>query len=127
MTIPAPANTTCDIYRTGRAPPASPDVAGVSCRLTGSYYLGLEHGEGDPGILKYSHVMLVDVNTDIRDGYSLGGILGGAAAPDSVYVPDKSGVLYNVIFVERRNRGTSSDHKRVYLARTQPSWPATGL
>jgi hypothetical protein len=127
MSLPVKANLTCDIYRFGRSPPSSPDVPGVPCYLRGSYYAGLEHGEGDPTNLKYSHVMLVDVNTDVRDAYNLGQVVANAS--DSVFIPagapSGTAVQYVVIFVERHNRGTSQDHKRVYLSRgTVSNWTA---
>jgi hypothetical protein len=124
MTLPVKANTTCDIYRTGRAPPTAPDVGGVPCYLLGNYYAGLEHGEGDSTTLKYSHTMLVDVSTDVRDGYVTGVI---NSVYDTAYVPDKTGVGYNVVFVERK-RVATGDFKKVYLARKAPAWPnTTGL
>ena len=45
MTLPLPANTTCDIYRNANAPPAAPDVAGVSIALIAVYGQGLEEQE----------------------------------------------------------------------------------
>jgi hypothetical protein len=124
MAFPGLPNTTCDIYRSGGGLPASPDVAGVSCRLSGNYARGVDTGEGDPDTLKFTHVLLVDVSVDVRDSYSLGAISSGA---DAVWVPDKNGVRYDVIFVERRLRGTALDHKRVYLVRRPPTWPSDDI
>jgi hypothetical protein len=124
MAIPLAPNTTCDIYRTGHAPPAAPDVAAVRCRLGADYGAGLEHGEGDSPDLKFTHTLLVDVATDVRDGYDAGTV-GGTA--DTVYVPDKTGTAWTVVFVERRQRGTPQDHLKVYLVRRQPSYPTQEL
>src|SRR5262245_48661802 len=120
MALPLAPNNTCDIYRSGNAPPASPAVAAVPCYFQGRYARGLEAGEGDSDALKFTHLMLVDLAADVRDAYGLGMI---GATFDAVYVPDQNGVKYNVVFVERRNRGLPGDHQRVYLARNAPGWP----
>jgi hypothetical protein len=117
MPLPVKTNTTCDIYRVGRLPPLAPDVTGVACYLSASYYKGLEHGEKDSAQFKYDHVMLVDLTVDIRDSYNTGSV----GNPDQVFIPNHNGVIYAVVFVERRGWGTPFDHKRVYLSRTRPS------
>jgi hypothetical protein len=121
VSIPGPANTTCDIYRAGNAPPAPPDVAAVPCRFDPDYRRGLEKGEGDT-VGKFSAVLVVDLGTDVRDDYN-----GGSYGPnaDLVVVPSQVGMAYNVRFVERRGRGTPHDHLRVYLVRSAVSWPTT--
>jgi hypothetical protein len=124
MALPVQPNTTCDIYRSGNAPPASPDVAGVVCLLKADYGLGLERGEGDSASKKYSHKMLVDCATDIRDAYDAGTI--GANA-DTVYIPDKNGVAYKVVYVEIAAAGSAASHKRVFLSRKGPTWPSSNL
>jgi hypothetical protein len=111
-------NTTCDVYRSGRAPPAAPDVSGVLAYLVGSYYKGLEHGEKDAASFRYSHLLLVELTADLRDDYDAG---SQAGTEDHVWIPDKNGVNYKVIFVERRCRGAVGDCKRVYLARQSPT------
>src|SRR5262245_4527836 len=120
MSMPVTPNTTCDIYRTGNAPPAAPDVAAQACHLTADFYTGTEHGEGDATARRYSHVLLVGPGVDIRDDYNLG-VMG--ANFDNVYVPDQNGTRFSVIFVERKLAGTPHDHKKVYLARWAPAWP----
>jgi hypothetical protein len=40
MALPVPTNTTCDIYRSGNAPPNTPDVAGVAVSLAPIYLQG---------------------------------------------------------------------------------------
>jgi hypothetical protein len=110
-----PPNTTCDIYRTGNAPPAAPDVAGVQCYLE-------ERGRNikPTAAFKYSHIMHVAKNVDIRDGYN-------ATQLDSVYIPDKTGTQYVVILATRTGLGTSVDHKVVYLDRQKPTWPSDNV
>jgi hypothetical protein len=61
---------------------------------------------------------------DIRDGYT--GFLS-QLVQDSVYVPDKNGTHFVVIFVERVDRGTPHEHKRVFLDRQVPAWPTDNL
>jgi hypothetical protein len=124
MALPVSANTTCDIYRAGRAPPAAPDVAGVKCFLSADYSRRMETGEGDPSSYHYTHTMLVDSGTDVRDA------LANFTQPgvgDSVYVPDQTGTPFVVRCVERCGRGTGMDLKKVYLDRRLPSWPTNNL
>jgi hypothetical protein len=125
MKLPVKANTTCDIYHGSNAPPNAPDVAGVPGYLTASYYGALEHGEGDGNFGRTTHIMLVDLNTDIRDSYSLGGSQG---SPDMVYIPNKTGTQFEVQFVVRKRIG--QDYKIVYLQRyatSGPAWPTSNL
>ncbi|MBM3997052.1 MAG: hypothetical protein FJ303_23305 [Planctomycetes bacterium] len=124
MAIPVAPNTTCDIYRSGNAPPAAPDVAGVACFLK-SEWLGSNQA-GDRGVPLYTwtHIMLIDVSVDIRDGY-LGA--NAFAAQDNVYIPDKNGTRFVVTFIERVQRGTLQEHKRVFLDRQTPNWPSNDL
>ena len=126
MALPMKTNTTCDIFSNAGGPGGSPRVAGVACFLKPAYYQGLEHGEGDGASLHYDHILFVDASVDVRDSYSLG-LIVGMNAFDTVYVPDHTGTKFNVIFVERRNRGLPGDHKRVYLQRGTPAWPTTNL
>ena len=79
--------------------------------------------------LVWSHYIDVTDTVDVRDGYGTGapGQNVGAAA-DTLYIPDKnSGVRYSVAEVRRIGRGTAVDHKRVYLIRTQVTWPSNDL
>jgi hypothetical protein len=125
MALPIAPNTTCDIYRVGVAPPAAPSVAGVPCFLKADWRAGQEAGDRPgSGALNWTHVMLVDVSVDIRDVYA------GQVAPapqDSVYVPDQNGTRFLVMFIERVQRGSSQEHKRVYLERQLPVWPTNEL
>ena len=126
MSLPVSANTTCDIYRSGNAPPAAPNVAGVACHLRPDWRAGQEQGTraGLPAGLTWTHVLLVDVSVDIRDRY-IGTLTD--MVQDSIWVPDKNGTKFVVTFVERVGRGTASDHKRVYVDRAAPTWPTNEI
>jgi hypothetical protein len=123
MALPVPPNTTCDVYHGGGAPPTPPDVSGVVCHLEADFRRRNETGEGDGVTWRFTHVMLVPLEADIRDSYDSGS--GGTT--DWVYVPDQSGTPFVVRFVERRNRGTAADHKRVYLDRKIALWPTSEI
>jgi hypothetical protein len=121
MALPVAANTTCAIYRAGHAPPASPDVAAVPCHLGSSFHKRKHIGENMPWQVRFTHILTVDLNTDIRDDWQnfVTGI-SGSNQEDIVYIPDQNGTAFKVIFVERRGQGTPTDHKRVYLHRDNP-------
>jgi hypothetical protein len=117
--LPVPANTTCDIYRSASAPPAAPDVAGVSCYLA-------PKGQSTLTTPYYTHVLLVPQGTDLRDDYVAGdftGVNGG----DHVWIPDKNGTRFDVILVRRVGRGTSVDHLMALVKRSSEPWPTQNL
>jgi hypothetical protein len=121
MALPVTPNTTCDIYHNpGATPPAAPDVSGARIHLVGDYHRYLDAGEGD-STWKFTHVALVELDLDIRDPYDFGN--PAFVTYDTIWVPDLNGTAYVVQFVERVGRGTSVDHKRVYLLRDIPPWP----
>jgi len=124
MPLPIPPNTTCDIYRDGNSPPAAPDVAGVPCYLVADYGRHTESGEGDPMEFRFTHTMLVTLDTDIRDGYTIGAQTG---TQNSVWIPDQNGTQFYVRFVEVKARGTPGAHKKVYLDRLLPTWPTDNI
>jgi hypothetical protein len=125
MSLPLPGNTSCDVYRFGNAPPASPDVAGVAGQLSADYERRMETGESEVAAVRYTHVLLVDLQADLRSG--TGSAYTAPLNGDTVYVPDKNGTPFRVVFVERKGRGTAFDHKRVYLDRRAPTWPTSNL
>src|SRR5215472_10576403 len=100
MSIPTQPNTTCDVYRNGNTPPSTPDVASVSCFLRPDFARGrfIQASE-----VSWTHTVLVDVSVDVRDGYAG---QSTETQQDSVYVPDKAGTKFNVIFCELAQRGT---------------------
>lgn len=121
MALPVAKNSTCDIYRVGNTPPADPDVAGVASRLLPRFVGGQEAGERAVASIIWTHEMWVESSVDIRDGYS-----GNSAFTDedNVYIPDKNGTKFKVVFVEIINRGEATEYKRVFLDRHLPTWPA---
>jgi hypothetical protein len=124
MPLPLPPNTTCDIYRGGAGPPDPPSVAGVVCHLQAALLDAPMAGPAAESPLRFTHRMLVALNTDIRDRYDAGSALGLA---DQVYIPDRAGTAFKVVFVDRPYRGTSYDVKRVFLDRRVPTWPSEQL
>jgi hypothetical protein len=124
MTLPISPNATCDIYRAGASPPAAPATAGAACFLQADWRGGNEAGDREVNTLAWTHVMLVDVSVDIRDAYT--GHMT-STAQDTIYVPDQSGTAFKVMFIERVQRGTPQEHKRVFLDRQTPSWPTNEL
>ena len=89
MSLPLPGNTTCDVYRFGNAPPATPDVAGVVCHLSADYERRMETGESEVAAVRYTHVLLVDLQADLRSG--TGSAYTAPLNGDTVYVPDRNG------------------------------------
>jgi len=123
MATAVAANTTCDIYRNGHAPPEVPAVAGVRCFLLGDYERRMNTGEQEQASLRFTHVLLVDAATDIRDGISAFIPIGGE---DSVYVPDQNGTRFRVVFVELQGRGCLPVAKRyTSIATNRPGPPTT--
>jgi hypothetical protein len=119
MAVPY-TNTTCDVYRSGHAPPAAPDVAGLPCALVPKGASVLTSGQ-------YTHLLLVAPNADVRDDYNPGALAAGPNA-DRVYVPDRTGTLFLVVLVRRKGRGTALDHKEVLLVREGGvTWPNDNL
>jgi hypothetical protein len=127
-------NTTCDIYRNAHSPPAAPDVAAVPILLEPDFRSSHEAATiSSSTSSRWTHQALCDVSTDIRDGYQGPG--GGSQAgqevvpsgQDHVWVPDKNGTPFEVIFVERVGQGTDGDCLRVFLQRKAPTWPTSNL
>lgn len=118
--LPFPADTTCDIYRAGNAPPSAPNMAGVVSHLVPCFERGREAGEGEAAALHFTHLLYVELATDMRDDFGEYSVTGNA---DTVYVPDQSGIPLQVVFVERVGRGGPQECKKVYLDRKLPTWP----
>jgi hypothetical protein len=120
MALPVAANVSVDIYRNGTGPMDPPALDGVPGFLQPAY------DQAAAG--QYTHVLLLAPDVDVRDGYRGAGVT--PAGFDHVYYPAATGpteTKFNVVFVERVQRGTAQDHKRVYLDRQQPSWPTDDL
>ncbi len=112
-------NTTCDIYYSPNVPPAAPDVAGQACALVARFEQGSESSEGDQ-TFRWTHLLYLDADVDVRDSYP-------NTPAHRVYVPDKNGTGFDVVFVELVNRGTPAKYKRVFLDRRSVTFPTNEL
>jgi hypothetical protein len=126
-------NTTCDVYRNGNAPPSNPDVAGVKILLTPDFATAHAAAIAQSSTIdRWTHLALMPPATDVRDGYAGAGNgpVGSESQPtgqDFVWIPNKNGTKFGVVFVERFGLGTGQDCKRVYLQRYAPPWPTNNL
>lgn len=102
-------NTSADVYHAGHAPPSAPDLGEVQGHLRESWQRGLAVSESHPAAL-WTATFDVPLDTDLRDGWP------GLPAP-TVYIPNRDGQKYTVVFVERRRQRAGGDFKRVYLRR----------
>ena len=117
---PRPANnTTCDVYLDPNVPPAAADSAAVACHLSPDFRGGSEGSEGDVN-LRWTHVLSCAPNVDVRDSYPNNPV-------NRVYVPDKTGTGFDVVFVELVGRGQADKYKRVFLDRRAPTFPTNEL
>ena len=119
MALLMPSNVTADVYRTGRAPPAAPDVVGVKVYLK-------PMGASTLTSTQYTHVMYCDPATDVRDNFTATGAWSGSSC-DHVYIPDKNGTGFSVVLVRRLGRGTAGDMLECLLFRGNPTWPTSNL
>ena len=114
----APGSNTADVY-----------ISGGAARSTGNLInLQPAFAEGGHGLTvantRYTHIAIFAPDVDVRDAYNEGTVGTG----DVVYVPQNSGgTPFRVVFVERVGKGTSGDHKRVYLNRQTAPWPTNNL
>src|ERR1700730_2529128 len=104
MTLPVVTNNTCDIYRAGNAPPAAPDVAGVQIFLKPDWLGSHNKGFYNDSAFIWTHIMFVAPTTDSRDKFQ-----GSMTSSDldTVWIPDKNGTRFKVIFVQRISEGTA--------------------
>lgn len=117
--VPTP-NATCDIYRFNNLV-NPPDVAGVPCNLKPDFRAGQRAGDRGNTSLTWTHVMLLAMDVDIRDGYS--GTNSNNSLADFVYFgPRNTATMYRVVFIEKVD-----DYKRVYLDRNVPNWPSNDV
>ena len=123
MSLPtAFLTTTFDLYRPFGA--GTPVATGIACRLVPDLARGRGTGSAS-GTLIWTHYIDVDDSVDIRDGCTRAGGIDapGFADGDEVRIPDSSGSIYTVVWVEMRGRGTAGQFKRAYLLRDTPIWP----
>jgi hypothetical protein len=114
--LPIAANTTFDLYRGGSGPPSAPTVAGSAGYFEVAMPQALAVARHVDAWQRFTHRLLVDLAIDVRDLFDGNSLAAGD--PDRVYIPDRTGVRYRVVFVERRLRGTAFDHLCVHLSRT---------
>lgn len=108
-------NTTLDYFEDGHLPPDDePDLASIPGFIDGDFM------RGNLGIdkLHWTHVLQVGCNVEIQTDDS---------AANHVYVPDKDGTCFEIIFIEMLNRGRAGSFKRVFLERKSISWPSEQL
>jgi hypothetical protein len=134
MALPMPPNVTVDVYRT--ANPGSPYTLGTPGPVGVRGYLKPALATGRHGTaswLKWTHVLYLPPDTDVRDAYhsQLDPARDNARA-DTITLKDSTTpakkTAFYVVFVEAALRGTALAHLRVYLDRFQPSaWPTDAL
>lgn len=117
MPLPAGNQTTVDVYRAGGGPPSAPDLSGVQGVLRCVFPHGHEPAEGIGGAA-HTHIFDTALDNDIRDGAQTPGTPGN----DILYVPDKDGTPFDVIYV-----GKVGDIRRCWLMRGSVSYPTSNL
>jgi hypothetical protein len=132
MGMPIKTNTTCDIYRSSHTPPAAPDVAGVSINLESTF--------GPPRMSatvnsstgsRWTHLALCEITVDIRgrlqrQHHRWPGHVHGDVR-QHLCTGQKNGAKFEVVFVERVGYNSGQDFFRVYLQRSNPTWPTQNL
>jgi hypothetical protein len=133
MALVIPTNVSVKIYRT--ANPAAPYTLGaLSATVKGVIYPKAHAGRfGSATWLKWTHLILLQPTTDIRDAYNsqLDPARDNTIA-DTVIILDlttpTTKTAYYVVFVERIGKGVRGDHIRAYLDRFQPNvWPTDSI
>ena len=108
-------NTTCDYFEDGHLPETdSPDLAAVPIFLDGDFM----RGNLGIGKLRWTHLLKVRGNVEI---------LTADSPANHVYVPNKEGTCFEIVFVEVLERGKAGSFKRVYLERKSIPWPSEQL
>ena len=115
MSLPMPANVTCDIYHGGNTPPGPPDVAGAAAYLEEDFSNLKPHDESVVCLVAPARL---EATVDVRDNYN------GVSAGSALFVPNQTGTKFQVQAVARVGRGTALDHKIVYLLRSVVTWPS---
>ena len=108
-------NTTCDYFEDGHLPETdSPDLAAVPIFLDGDFM------RGNLGIdkLRWTHLLKVKGNVEI---------LAADSPANHVYVPNKDGTCFEIVFVEVLERGKAGSFKKIYLERKSITWPSEQL
>src|SRR5262249_10501093 len=105
-----PPNTTFDVYLGGQLPPAAPDASGFRGHLRDQWREGSEANKGDRTFF-WTAVLEVPLGINLPDSYP------SSPGNTTLWVPDKNGDAYTVVFVERERRGRGGDFQRVYLVK----------
>jgi hypothetical protein len=87
-------------------------VAGLVVFLQGRFRYIKPTSSGGPS----SHVMHVPIGADVRSGNN-----------GRVFIPNKNGTKFNVVFVQRIRAGGANEYKEVYLNRQAVNWPSNNL
>ena len=87
--------------------------------LSARFQSGSEASEGDQDF-RWTHLAFLHKEVDVRDAWP-------ATPGSSLYVPDKDGTKFNIVFVELVHRGTPQEHKRAFLERQSVTWPSDEL
>jgi hypothetical protein len=123
-------NVAIDIWRNANLANPTPDVSNVPGILTEAFLEGRAVAMV-PGVAAgFTHVLLVDSGTDIRDGYD--GTYGNN--PDYASIPSGASpanyTLFIVIMVEGKGTTTANNgaaYFKVYLDRITPEWPTNNV
>jgi len=135
MALPMNPNVLVDVYRTANV--ANPYALGLAIHTNALGYLEPAVSEGRHGTalyLKWTHVLYLPPEIDIRDAYnSQYDPARNHAIADTVIVRDTNFVArktaYYVVFVELVSRQPRANkHLKVYLDRFQPlTWPTNSI
>jgi len=108
-------NTTLDYFEGGHLPVTDlPSLESIPCFLDGDFM------RGNLGIDKLHWTHLLQVAGDVE-------ILAADSPANHVYVPDKDGTCFEIIFVEVIGRSRAGSFKRVFLERKAITWPSEEL
>jgi hypothetical protein len=114
MAIPTQVLTTaCDVYRPFGA--GAPTSSNVPCQLVADF----PRGRAAAGSPAWTHLLVLDVSVDVRDGCTraAGAADLAYADGDEVRVPAGSATRYVVVWVETVDAGSPREFKRAYLLR----------
>src|SRR5207302_10314995 len=94
--------------------PAAPDQQSIQAHLEAEFEMATQHAHTDANF-RWTHRLYVQDSEDVRDTWP-------SAPANKVYIPDKTGTPFLVVFVEVLNRNTPQQYKRVFLKRMAPTW-----
>ena len=65
--------------------------------------------------------------TRFKNPFSIVTLIAADSPANHVYVPNKDGTCFEIVFVEVLERGKAGSFKRVYLERKSIPWPSEQL